>query len=423
MKSLDGPSRSLDESFDRPRTKLGTRPLDTLGTRPRIRLVTKPLDRLLDTLGTKPGARSGLDGQASVGTEELDISYGPLINPQSEAARLRDGSMTTTVPAIWETSSPTRVLLTGVGCPGAANIITALHTYNYYIVGTDIDRYASGSLLCNSFHHILPGDHPNFGALLLEIIDREKIDVVFPQITHELVAWAKLKLILRAADIPVLIGPRAGIELCLDKGETYRMAESLGIPTVPYFVSTGMVYKPTQGKESRGVGNVYCDSPTVFMEYIEGDETSVDALCREGEVLAHFCRKRTHLRGGLHYRHKVIDGADLVQFASRIISHLNWDWFINIQFKGGYLMEVNPRISTQVVWGEYNLPHLGLQLALGNITPESITALTPLPLGLRTHYYHSQFTWNPLTGPSTGSGQSLRREHSAERSDEVENVP
>ena len=37
----------------------------------------------------------------------------------------------------WETPPVARLLLTGVGAPGTANLVTSLGEYGYHIVGTD----------------------------------------------------------------------------------------------------------------------------------------------------------------------------------------------------------------------------------------------------------------------------------------------
>ena len=54
----------------------------------------------------------------------------------------------------------------------------------------------------------------------------------------------------------------------------------------------------------------------------------------------------------------------MARWAREAVSILGLEWFVNAQFMGDYLMEVNPRISTQIIHESFNLPVLGVRLAL-----------------------------------------------------------
>jgi len=302
-----------------------------------------------------------------------------------------------TIPNIsWEVRPTARVLVTGTGSPAAYTVLDSLREYDYRLVGTDMNPQSYGRFHCDAFYTSLRGDHPNFANPMLDLISREKVDVVLPPITDELIAWSKLKGILDGINVPVLVTNRNAIEACLSKAETYKLAEKLNIPVLPWFASHGAIRKPVYGKGSRGL-EIY-DFPahndfSVFVKKGEGDETSVDALCKDGEILTCYARKRTRLRGGLHYSHEVIDAPLLVDYTKTLVEYLNYDWFINVQFIGGYLSEVNPRPSTIITWGEFNLPHLAVQLALGVLTPDDVKGINPLPIGLKSFYHHAQITY------------------------------
>jgi hypothetical protein len=65
--------------------------------------------------------------------------------------------------------------------------------------------------------------------------------------------------------------------------------------------------------------------------------------------------------------------------------------FISVQFKGGKLMEINPRVSTIVYTPLINPPALAVGLALGTTDPAELRALrSQVPIGRRAIRYFDQ---------------------------------
>ena len=62
----------------------------------------------------------------------------------------------------------------------------------------------------------------------------------------------------------------------------------------------------------------------------------------------------------------------LVKSTEYIVEKMNLDWVVNLQFIGDYLIELNPRISTQMFTSNVNVPYLAIKLILGEITEEEI---------------------------------------------------
>ena len=50
------------------------------------------------------------------------------------------------------------------------------------------------------------------------------------------------------------------------------------------------------------------------------------------------------------------------------------DWFVNVQFIDGRLLEINPRISTIVYQEDFNMPYLAVRQALGEIDEDELAA-------------------------------------------------
>ena len=74
---------------------------------------------------------------------------------------------------------------------------------------------------------------------------------------------------------------------------------------------------------------------------------------------------------------------------------LGLDWFVNIQFKGDHLLEVNPRVSTFVYQEDFNLPYLGIKYALGELDAGGVAAAQArLRTVARTVRYYDQVFWD-----------------------------
>ncbi len=122
------------------------------------------------------------------------------------------------------------------------------------------------------------------------------------------------------------------------------------------------VVKPRVGSGSRG--RVYCETDeemqriagagTVVQERVEGEARCVSLLYDlEGSCSAAFVHRRLHEYpadgGPSTWRESIRDDA-LVERACTIVDRVGWRGVIQLEFKGGYLLDVNPRF-----WGSLNL--------------------------------------------------------------------
>ncbi|MBI2899252.1 MAG: ATP-grasp domain-containing protein [Planctomycetes bacterium] len=140
------------------------------------------------------------------------------------------------------------------------------------------------------------------------------------------------------------------------------------------------VVKPRIGSGSRG--RVFCGTAEEFhrldlrdavvQERVEGEARCVSLLYdMEGACAAAFVHRRLHeypaSGGPSTWRESVRDDA-LVERALRIVARVGWRGVIQLEFKGGSLLDVNPRF-----WGSLNLavrcgmnfPHLLFRAAMG----------------------------------------------------------
>ena len=112
--------------------------------------------------------------------------------------------------------------------------------------------------------------------------------------------------------------------------------------------------------------------PLLVSEYLEGEEHTVDCISDSGETLFATVKTREKIRCGLAFRFTLLRKPELVNQAKAIIEELGLSYCSNIQFKGGVLTEINPRVSTFVYQKDLNQPYLAIKYALGELTKEEL---------------------------------------------------
>jgi len=331
----------------------------------------------------------------------------------------------------------TTVLVTAAGAPGCPRLIRALRDAGYRVAGCDANPRSVASQLCDAFAMVPRGDDPAFIPELQRAAGELGAAVVFPTSSSEIVTWARAR---DSFGLPVLAGPAAGVEAAADKGATFRLAEELGVPS-PVTIEVRdldrfreavlelgyperqVVMKPLDAKGSRGMRILRGDAdrhhallyhrpgehpperldnvlevlaegelpPYIVQEFLDGPEETVDAICWQGEMLLPMTRTREALRAGLAMDFTLLDRPAEERHSATLVEALEMDHFISVQFKGGKLMEINPRVSTIVYTPLINPPALSVGLALGTTDPAELRTLrSQVPIGRRAIRYFDQ---------------------------------
>ncbi len=317
----------------------------------------------------------------------------------------------------------TTVLLSAAGAPGAARLIRALHENGereVRIVGTDMSAEAIGRHLCDAFHVVPAGSDPGYADAIRELVERERVDVVLPQSSFDLEGLAGVR---ETFPVPVLVSSPETIHRSNDKAEGYALLQRIGVPTVEFRRVAGsreveaaarelgypdrpVCFKPVFSSGSRGFrildptvdrahqllherpGSVAMrleealellpdegGTELLVMELATGGERTIDGIGDGEKVVLGHPKTREAMRAGLAMYFVTLDDAELMEMAETIVRELRIEWFFNIQLVGGYVIEVNPRISTIVYQEDLNLPWLGIKRALGEISDEELAAL------------------------------------------------
>jgi carbamoyl-phosphate synthase large subunit len=324
------------------------------------------------------------------------------------------------------TLSKIKVLLTAVGCPGAVTMIRALKNNGereLEIVGTDMRPEAAGRFSVDMFYTVPAGSSETFIPRMLDIVQRERPDLILPQSSYEILPLARHRREFEALGaLPVIAEPEA-VERGGDKWLTYQALEGSDVPRPRSILCTSLdaftdavyqlgypeqrvCFKPPFSKGTRGfriltaeadrlhlllnekpdamlmtldealdvLGDAETFPELIVMEYAEGKEHTVDLFCQDGQALMGFVKTREAIRAGLAMYFETVDHPRLWHNGQTIVETLDLDYFVNIQFKGGKLLEVNPRVSTFVHQENFNMPYLGLKYCLGEIGASGLQA-------------------------------------------------
>jgi len=318
-----------------------------------------------------------------------------------------------------------RVVLTACGCPGASTLIRMLRNNGereIEIVGTDVDQEAVGRFLTDKFYRVPPGNSKEFIPKMLEIVEKEKPDVVFPESSYEVYPLACSKEKLEALGTKVLVSDPKPIEVSNNKFEMYETLRKNTCIDLPKYISVEslgefmdgierlgypenpVLFKPHIGKGSRGVRildpkaerrrmlmeekpiskyislqefeEIFSkerDFPKLLvMEFLRGREMTTDSIAMKGRELLTTVKTVEEARWGVIVRGELVKQDDLVEQTRNILRAIPLSYCVNTQFIAGKLIEINPRVSTFIYQEDLIAPYLAVKLALGELSEEDI---------------------------------------------------
>jgi carbamoyl-phosphate synthase large subunit len=335
------------------------------------------------------------------------------------------------------------VLVTAAGAPGTARLLRALRENGerrVRLVGTDMSERTIGRAFCDEFRIVPPGADPGFADALLEIVDREEVDVVLPQSSHDLPGLAEHR---ERFSVPVLVSSPETVHRSNDKAESYELLHRLGLPAPEFrrvrgasaveqaalelgYPERAVCFKPVFSSGSRGfrvldpevdrADQLLNERPgsvamrleeavellpqqggpdLLVMELARGGERTIDGIADGGRVVLGHAKTRESMRAGLAMYFVTLDEPELMRIADAIVAELGIEWFFNIQLVGEHVIEINPRISTIVHQEDLNLPYLAVKRALGEISDEELAALSVrIRPGRTALRYFDQVEWD-----------------------------
>jgi carbamoylphosphate synthase large subunit len=255
---------------------------------------------------------------------------------------------------------------------------------------------------------------------MLDVAEREHVDVVLPQSSFDLEGLAAHR---ERFPVPVLVSSPDTIRRSNDKAETYALLQQLGVRGPDFrrvqgaagveaasrelgYPDRPVCFKPVFSSGSRGFRIL---DPTVdrahqllherpgsvamrleeavellpdeggpdllVMELATGGERTIDGIADGERVVLGHPKTRESMRAGLAMYFVTLDDDELMATADTLVRELTIEHFFNIQLVGEHVIEINPRISTIVYQDDLNLPYLGVKRALEEISDDELAAL------------------------------------------------
>ncbi|MDD5544018.1 MAG: ATP-grasp domain-containing protein [Acidobacteriia bacterium] len=288
----------------------------------------------------------------------------------------------------------TRILISGAG-PATFGILKGLRysgeAFQCSIV--EVQPWAAGNYVVDRFFVIPPvgKDPQEYVNRILRISRREKIDLVIPTVSEELLPLAERRHEFEEQGIRVMVSNPAAIAVTVDKWKTYQFCQAEGIRCP----RTGLVQgkdsvgafarrmgfpislKPRWGRGSAGF-HVVRDMKvlktlnpvhsTIMQEYIGGMEYSTDVLMQDGIPVLAVPRERLRTESGISVIGKTVRLPKVSKFAINICEALGLEGVANVQIKldrgGPTLIEVNPRFAGTTILSVaagVNFPYLAVK--------------------------------------------------------------
>ncbi len=337
------------------------------------------------------------------------------------------------------------ILVTASGAPGTAALVRALRLNGerpVRVVGCDMQPRAIGVRICDAFALVPAGANPGYGAAMIDLCARERVDVVIPQASADLPGLAAVRDELQSAGTTAIVSAPEVVRRADDKHETIlacrrsgvRAPESIIVRSARELAAAAgalgypgraVCMKPLVSAGSRGfrvlspdldrrmqlldarpgdltirledVVEILGPDPVdlLVMEVLTGGEITVDGFARGGEVALACAKTRESIRAGLAMAFETVDRPDLVDATRRLVAELGIDGFFNLQFMGDHVLEINPRISTIVYQEDFNLAWLGVRHAVGDLPPgEAAQAQARIRPGRFALRYYDQAEWD-----------------------------
>lgn len=300
-----------------------------------------------------------------------------------------------------------KVFITGAGAPGAPGIIKSLRKVaerEIIVIGGDANLSNSvGAGLLDKVFQIPYAEAPEFAERILEICIKEKVDVIIPLVTRELMVFSRNKDIFLRNGIHISVSDPGPLEIANNKYLLMKFCMENNIPAPDFqlvssfaefrkaakelgYPERKICFKPPVSNGLRGFriiedgqdrlfslmnekpNNVYisfddfssiCEKADPFpellvMEYLPGDEFSVDVLVSSGNCISAIPRSRDHIKMGISFVGSTVKDEEIIGYSKRIVEGLKLNGNIGLQFKRDLngipkIIESNPRVQGTIV--------------------------------------------------------------------------
>lgn len=296
------------------------------------------------------------------------------------------------------------------------------------IIGVDMEADPTILQMADAFYTVPSASDPGYIDRLLEICKKEKVDIVMPFMSAELLPLIDRKNEFEAIGTKVSVSDRRSVEITNNKYRFYsflkennldvprfapvRRAEDLADAcTACGYPENAVCVKATELSGSRGIRIIkpgvsgfdllFGEKPNsmfttmealqsvlrertempemMAMEYLPGTEGSVDLIAENGKVLYMAYRESTVNLHSIPQAGELKENRKACEIAEKVIAALGFSGSADLDFKedrdgNPVLMEINPRIAaTMRIFkeGGLNLPYLRIKQLLEEELPQA----------------------------------------------------
>lgn len=314
----------------------------------------------------------------------------------------------------------------GMFMPGFFNCLRQNGEREVRLIGVDMAQKPMMGGLIDGYYRVGRYSEPDYIDTLLDICEKERVDVFFPQISMELPLVQQRLADFRRLGVRVAITDSETLAIANDKFRLYQAMERAGLPTPAYhkiensndlrrvapllgFPEKPVVVKVTGSSGSRGVrivrpklsrarsflnqkpgsfdislDEMCCTLDecgqlpnTIAMEYVPGCEYTVDLLANRGETLYIAGRRNYQSQTSIAMATCTEEKPEAFDLCRKIVKLLGLDGNIGFDFMldendRPVLTDLNPRITATIVLylpAGVNFPYLRVKQLLGEPLP------------------------------------------------------
>src|SRR5258706_15546227 len=131
-----------------------------------------------------------------------------------------------------------KILLTGSGAPGCVTIYKCLtrRNINIEIYGCDTKKQTAGSFYAKKHFTVPDGSDTNYISKILNLCEKEKIDILLPITDSELLPLSKNKVMFKKHGINIAISDSKAILLTSNKASLFEFLKLNKLNSPKFFV-------------------------------------------------------------------------------------------------------------------------------------------------------------------------------------------
>lgn len=318
------------------------------------------------------------------------------------------------------------VLITACGnvyMPGITSAIKNNGERKIRLIGADMNKDDTILQMVDTYYQVPRADSNNYVDCIYEICKKERVNIIIPIMSVELEALSKAKESFEKIGTTISISSYDSLKIANNKLELFKFIKTNKISSPNFYevnciddvdkaietIGYPIVFKSCDGSGSRGFRIIdpsksrfdilFNEKPTsayitlkefketlsegtmpkmLAMEYLPGDEYTVDMLVENGEVRYSMCRKGLWIQTSVILDGVVEEQPEIIELCNKVASKLKLYGNIGFDVKKRadgtpIIMECNPRATAGVsefTASGVNLLYLCIKMIIGEKLPK-----------------------------------------------------